>query len=98
MALYCFSLLQAEASFPIKIFTVDHRGNQNVLDAEQTSRRDLWMETHILVSSLISTSPDEHKFEAKIYEFFNDYLLVKLRDFMKRRINWDYIIEKDYTD
>lgn len=91
-------MLQAEANFPIKVFTIDHQGNQHVLDPEQANRRDLWMETQILVSSLISTSPDEHRFETKIYEFFNDYLLVKLRDFMKKRINWNYMIDKEYTD
>jgi len=91
-------MLQAEATFPIKVYTVDHGGKKNVLDPEQTSRKDLWMETNILVSSLTSSSQDEHKFETKIYEFFNDYLLKNLRDFMKRRINWDYMVSKEYTD
>ena len=50
------------------------------------------METHILVSSLTSLSQEENKFETKIYGFFNDYLLKKLREFMKKRINWDYMV------
>ena len=51
-----------------------------------------------MVASLITSSQDEHLFEAKIYNFFNGYLLNLLRDFMKDRINWDYMISKDYTD
>ena len=58
LALYCFSLLQAEANFPIKIFTIDHGNKKMALDPDQTSRKDLWMETHILVSSLTSSSQD----------------------------------------
>jgi len=75
LALYCFSLLQSEANFPIKIFTVDFNQKEHLLDPDQTSRRDLWMETHIIVASLITSSQDEHLFEAKIYAFFNNYLL-----------------------
>lgn len=96
--MYCFSLLQAEANFPVKVFTIDHGNKKVSLDPDQTSRKDLWMETHILVSSLTSSSQDEHKFETRIYEFFNDYLLKNLRDFMKKRINWDYMVSKEYTD
>jgi hypothetical protein len=98
LALYCFSLLQAEANFPIKVFTIDHGPKKPTLDPDQSSRKDLWIETHILVSSLTSSSQDEHKFETKIYEFFNDYLLKNLREFMKKRINWDYMVSKEYTD
>lgn len=29
LALYCFSLLQAEASFPIKVFALNHPGKKH---------------------------------------------------------------------
>jgi hypothetical protein len=32
LALYCFSLLQAEARFPIKMFTIDHNVTEVLLD------------------------------------------------------------------
>lgn len=51
-----------------------------------------------MVASLITSSQDQHLFEARIYGFFNDYLLKTLREFIKNRINWDYMITKDYTD
>jgi hypothetical protein len=51
-----------------------------------------------MVSSLTGTSQDENRFETRIYEFFNDYLLKNLREFMKKRINWDYMVSKDYMD
>ena len=58
LALYCFSLLQAEANFPIKIFTIDHGNTDVLLDPDQGSRKDLWMETHIMVASLLTSSKD----------------------------------------
>jgi hypothetical protein len=98
LALYCFSLLQAEANFPIKIFTITHDTKANILDPEQPSRKDLWMETHIMVASLITSSKDEHLFEAKIHNFFNNYLLKNLREFMRKKINWDYMTSNEYSD
>lgn len=94
LALFCFSLLQAEAKFPIKIFSVDHQTKKHVLDPEQTSRKDIWIETHILASGLTTTSLDESTFETKIYQFFKEYLVVMLKSFMKKRINWDYMVTK----
>lgn len=51
LALFCFSLMQAEAIFPIKIFTIIHKPqNSSVID-DQDSRKDIWMETQLLVSN-----------------------------------------------
>ena len=98
LAFYCFSLLQSEAKFPLKIFMIDHGKNDNPLDYDRSGLKMFWIETSMMVSGITYSPEKEMKFEKTIHRFFNEHLIPQIRKFMRSRINWDYMVTPEYTD
>lgn len=91
--LFCLSLLQFEADFPLKFVMIDASSHQNVeqTEIECPVEKDVWLETQFLVSTLTSTDisiSKELKLERKVFNFFKEFLLPTLNNFKNERINW----------
>ncbi len=94
LASFCFSLLQFEAVFPLKIMFLSYEEEKI---KKESAPKIAWAETQILVPNM-THSESEIRFETKIYYFFTDILVKEVQKFVKQYMKWKYMITEEYSD
>jgi hypothetical protein len=94
LALLCFSLLQAELDYPLKIYTITHLPTPQT-QANSLAGKHLWMETQMLLSG-ISRVEEQENLQLSLYRLFLDRLLPLFRNFVASYIDWSVIVQPDF--